>query len=100
MTERLTEQQLDEIEKLALHPYRQLTLPTMHVRQMVEEIQELRNAVCVLQLKVDGSKAIVDAVVAAAARDVDTKISAITIPRPNGPSFHLIDALRPTEGST
>jgi hypothetical protein len=93
--DRLTEAQIDEIERVVLTPHRQVTLPTMHARQMIEEIRDLRDEVCLLQMKVDGGKAIVDAIQAAARTDVDTKLSAIQIERPNGPPFHLIDALIP-----
>ena len=99
MTDRLTDQQLDEIEKLALHPHRQLTLPTMRVRRMVEEIRELRDTVCTLQMKIDGTKAIVDAVVTATNDDGDPKISAIMISRPDGPPFRLVDALLAARGA-
>lgn len=94
MIPRLTEAQLDEIARNVLTTESQVTIPTKRARQMVKEIQELRDAVCVLQMKVDGSKAIVDAVVNAARTDVDTKLSAIQIPRLNGPPFYLIDAIR------
>lgn len=99
MTQRFTEEQLEEIERDVLTPHRQITMPTMRARQMLKEIRELRDAVCLLQMKLDGSKAIVDAVVTAARADVDTKLSAIQIPRPNGPPFHLIEAIRATEGA-
>lgn len=96
MTERLTEAQIDEIEKLALQPNRRMELPTSLVRRMLEEIRNQRDAVCMLQMKIDGGKAIVDAVVAAARADVDTKLSSIQIERPNGPPFYLVEAIRST----
>ena len=95
MTDRLSEAEIDEIDRASLTPHRQVTLPTLRVRRMVDEIRELRDQVCLLQMKVDGSNAIVDAVVAAARDDVDTKISAIQIPRENGPPFYLIEAIGP-----
>lgn len=100
MTDRLTEAEIDEIDRASLTPHRQITLPTLRVRRMIDEIRDLRDQVCLLQMKVDGSKAIVDAVVAAARADVNTKISAIQIPRENGPPFYLIDAIAPTGGTS
>ncbi len=97
MTDRLTEAQIDEIDRASLTPHRQITLPTIQVRSMVDEIRELRDQVCLLQMKVDGSKAVVDAVVAAARDNVDTKLSTIQIPRENGPSFYLIEAIHMTK---
>lgn len=99
MIDHLTEAEIDEIDRASLTPHRQITLPTLRVRRMIEEIRELRNHVCLLQMKVDGSKAIVDAVVDAARNDVDTKISSIQIPRENGPPFYLIDAISPRSAS-
>lgn len=100
MRERLTEDQLDEIEREALKPYRQITLPTMHVRQMIEEIHALRDAVIMLEARVDGGKAIVDAVEAATRYDIDTKLSAIKIQRLDGPSFRLVDAILATKAKS
>lgn len=98
MNDRLTDGQLDEIERHALTPHRQVTLPTMRVRRMVEELRELRDAVCLLQMKVDGSRSIVQAVEVAARADADTKLSSILIQRPDGPPFLLVDALRAARG--
>lgn len=100
MIERLTEAEIDEIDRASLTPHRQVTLPTLRVRRMIDEIRDLREQVCLLQMKVDGSAAIVDAVVDAARTDVDTKISAIQIPRENGPPFYLIDAITPARGAS
>ena len=89
----LTDAHLDEIERAALTPHRQLTLPTLRVRRMVEEIRARRDEVHLLQLEVAGSKAIVDAVDAVVRRDPTTPIGEIRIERPDGSSFRLIDVL-------
>jgi hypothetical protein len=99
VTGRLTDQQLDEIEKHALQPYRQLTLPTMHVRQLVEEVRALRDQNCLLKMKIGGSRAIDTALLRAAAIDPHTKLSEIQIERPIGPPFYLIDVLLNTKGA-
>lgn len=90
---RFTDEQLDEIERDVLTPHRQITMPTMRARQMLEEIRELRDQVSLLQLTVGGSRAVINAVEVAARYDRDTKLSAIQIERPNGPPFYLVDAL-------
>lgn len=100
MTDRLTEAEIDEIDQESRAPDHQITLPALRVRRMVDEIRDLRAQVCLLQLKVDGSSAIVDAVVDAARTDVDTKLSAIQIPRLSGPPFYLVDAISPRGGSS
>lgn len=92
---RLTDAQLDELESAALAPHRQVTLPTLRVRWLVSEVRDLRDEVCLLQLKIDGSRAIVDAVTAAARESADTKLSAIQVARESGPPFALVDALVP-----
>lgn len=91
-----TEEQLEEIAHDALTPHQQLTLPTLRVRQMLEEIRALRDDVCLLQMQVDGGKAIVEAVKDAARANADTKLSAIEIQRPHGPPFRLVDAVLST----
>ncbi|HSX22562.1 MAG TPA: hypothetical protein VLE97_07300, partial [Gaiellaceae bacterium] len=96
-TDRLTETQIEEIDRASLTTHRQVTLPTMQLRQLVSELRDARDEICLLQLKVDGGKAIVEAVEAAASADVHTKLSAIQIERPNGPPFYLVDALRRAE---
>lgn len=91
---RVSDEKLDELERQSLKPYRSMILPTMQVRQIIAELRELRDAVCVLQMKVEGGRAIIDAVETAARVDADTRLSAIQIERPDGPPFHLVDALR------
>ena len=98
MKQPITHEQLEVLEKHALTPHRQVTMPTTQLRQLIDEIYELRDQNTVLQMKVDGSKAIVDAIVTAAREDVDTRLCAIQIPRANGPSFSLIEALLSTRG--
>ena len=59
----------------------------------VQKVQDLENELALLRLKIDGSKAIVDAVVNAASVDVNTRLCEIKVDRKNGPAFYLIDAI-------
>lgn len=99
MTRPLTDDQLDTLAKHALTPHRQVSLPTRQLRELINEVYELRDQNSVLRMQVDGSRAIVDAITAAARTDVDTKLSAIQIERRHGPPFYLIEAISDVRGT-